>query len=240
MGFHVFPATVPPAPLGDNKLRRGYYTRSILCDAVKQVMIGAMTVTQASRHFKIPRTTIQKHFSKAREQHTLKEMYIRRMEAMEEGGYSGRMPLENEPGQRLSESGAAYLEPYGADAWPREAHDIAPPVPIHWRRQPVRVEPQQALFIPQDRETYSFENEMVVAEQCEVVSNEVRIAEPVRISSSQEQADVPGSVNPPSSHFHAHQSGALPKRVTRVILKREGRNEEIVKEIVLLPLSTRP
>ncbi|VDL76219.1 unnamed protein product [Nippostrongylus brasiliensis] len=157
-------------------------------------------------------------------------MYIRRMEAMEEGGYSGRMPLENEPGQRLSESGAAYLETYGADAWPREAHDIAPPVPIHWRRQPVRVEPQQALFIPQDRETYSFENEMVVAEQCEVVSNEVRIAEPVRISSSQEQADVPGSVNPPSSHFHAHQSGALPKRVTRVILKREGRNEEIVKE----------
>ncbi|KAK6043037.1 helix-turn-helix protein [Cooperia oncophora] len=65
--------------------RRGYYTRSVLCDAVKQVMLGAMTVTQASRHYKIPRTTIQKHFSKAREQHNLKEMYIRRMEAAEKG-----------------------------------------------------------------------------------------------------------------------------------------------------------
>ncbi|KAE9419403.1 hypothetical protein Angca_000922, partial [Angiostrongylus cantonensis] len=42
--------------------RRGYYTRSLLCDAVKQVMRGTMTVTQAAHYYKIPRTTVQKHF----------------------------------------------------------------------------------------------------------------------------------------------------------------------------------
>ncbi|KAK5971256.1 hypothetical protein GCK32_006674 [Trichostrongylus colubriformis] len=103
MGFHVFEATVPPPQL-PGKVRRGYYTRSVLCEAVKQVMLGTMTVTQAARHFKIPRTTIQKHFSKAREQHNLKEMYIRKIEAAEKG-LLGRVP-END------------LLSYGVDVWP--------------------------------------------------------------------------------------------------------------------------
>ncbi|VDM66903.1 unnamed protein product [Strongylus vulgaris] len=61
MVFHVFEATVPPPPRPDNKARRGYYTRSVLCDAVKQAIFGTMTVTEAARYYKIPRTTIQKH-----------------------------------------------------------------------------------------------------------------------------------------------------------------------------------
>ncbi|KAJ1354285.1 hypothetical protein KIN20_011168 [Parelaphostrongylus tenuis] len=83
MGFHVYKSTIPLPPGPDSKRRRGYYTRSTLCNAVKQVMCGKMTVTQAAQHYKIPRTTIQKHFSKAREQHIVKDLYIRRMQALE-------------------------------------------------------------------------------------------------------------------------------------------------------------
>lgn len=50
-------------------------------------------------------------FSKAREQHNLKELYIRRMKAAEKG-LIGRVP-ESDLEQRLSEHGTACLLSYG-------------------------------------------------------------------------------------------------------------------------------
>ncbi|KAK6028831.1 helix-turn-helix protein [Ostertagia ostertagi] len=169
MGFHVFESTVPPPPLPDNKVRRGYYTRSILCDAVKQVMLGIMTVTQASRHYKIPRTTIQKHFSKAREQHNLKEMYIRRMQAAEKG-LVGRVP-ESDLQRRLADHGTACLISHGVEVWPNSSEES--PASVHWRQQPVKIEPSQEGYFVQEGQTYSYESEIAVAEQCEVASEDV-------------------------------------------------------------------
>ncbi|KAK6050951.1 helix-turn-helix protein [Cooperia oncophora] len=225
MGFHVFESTVPPPPLPDNKVRRGYYTRSVLCDAVKQVMLGAMTVTQASRHYKIPRTTIQKHFSKAREQHNLKEMYIRRMEAAEKG-LLGRVP-DSDLQRRLSEHGTACLLSHGVEIWPSSSEDSS--ATVHWRQQPVKIDPSQEAFFVQDNHTYTCENEITVAEQCEVSSGEGRlyqssgpICEPEAMRKPNPAADV--------TSFQSRSSKAAVKPLTRVVLRREG-SEEVVKVV---------
>ncbi|KIH63859.1 hypothetical protein ANCDUO_05836 [Ancylostoma duodenale] len=112
MVFHVFEATVPPPPRPNNKAIRGYYTRRVLSDAVKQVIFGAMTVTEAAQHFKIPRTTIQKH-----------------------------------------------------EAWPTESNEEC--AATHWRQQPVRLDPSPPRLF--DSAQCSLEDDMIVAEQCEVI-----------------------------------------------------------------------
>uniref|UniRef100_A0A7I4YX56 HTH psq-type domain-containing protein n=1 Tax=Haemonchus contortus TaxID=6289 RepID=A0A7I4YX56_HAECO len=223
MGFHVFEATVPPPPLPDNKVRRGYYTRSVLCEAVKQVMLGAMTVTQASRHFKIPRTTIQKHFSKAREQHNLKELYIRRMKAAEKG-LIGRVP-ESDLEQRLSEHGTACLLSYGVDVWPSSSEST--PATVHWRQQPVKIDLSSPDYFSQDTSSYSYENDIVVAEQCEVTSDDVkyfRSTSPVRATEEENESSNAG--------VRSYSSDVVDRPSTRVVLRREG-SEEVVKVVVL-------
>lgn len=217
MGFHVFEATVPPPPLPDNKVRRGYYTRSVLCDAVKQVMLGAMTVTQASRHYKIPRTTIHKHFSKAREQHSLKEMYIRRMQTAEKREI-GRVP-ESDHHRGLHEE-TERLVSYGTDVWPSSSGEEESTTSFHWRSEPVRVDPVPARSCGQADGAYSLQSDMVIAEQCEVTSDE---------GNSSESTDLVYQQHP----VRSLSTASIPARpLTRIVLKREG-SDDIVKEIAI-------
>ncbi|KAK6758852.1 hypothetical protein RB195_016216 [Necator americanus] len=224
MVFHVFEATVPPPPRPDNKARRGYYTRTVLCEAVKQAMLGTMTVTEAARFYKIPRTTIQKHVSKAREQHNLKEHYIRRMEAVRRG-LEGRMP-ERDVQRRLSEQRVEYLMSCGLEAWPNVSNDDS--APTHWRQQPVRIDSDSPKYLCKTE--CSFENDMIVAEQCEVHSEETSSARPRLLDLEQDSERTKESTTDCVSDRHAAKISVKP--ITRVVLKREGK-DDIVKEVLM-------
>ncbi|EYC19286.1 hypothetical protein Y032_0025g1291 [Ancylostoma ceylanicum] len=227
MVFHVFEATVPPPPRPNNKAIRGYYTRRVLSDAVKQVIFGAMTVTEAAQHFKIPRTTIQKHVSKAREQHNLKEHYIRRMEAVRRG-LAGRMP-EDDVQHRLSEQRTAYLMSYGLDAWPTDSNEES--APTHWRQQPVRLDPSPPRL--PDTAQCSLEDDMIVAEQCEVMSEEVSNAKPVLLRREPDNEGMPLlSSSGSSTQQSCGRSGISVNPVTRVVLRHEG-SDNVVKEVLI-------
>ncbi|KAL6743550.1 hypothetical protein Aduo_016576 [Ancylostoma duodenale] len=226
MVFHVFEATVPPPPRPNNKAIRGYYTRRVLSDAVKQVIFGAMTVTEAAQHFKIPRTTIQKHVSKAREQHNLKEHYIRRMEAVRRG-LVGRVP-EDDVQHRLSEQRTACLMSYGLEAWPTESNEEC--AATHWRQQPVRLDPSPPRLF--DSAQCSLEDDMIVAEQCEVMSEEVHNAKPVLLCPERDNG-VTLLSSPGSSAQQSRGRPVIPiKPVTRVVLRHEG-SDNVVKEVLI-------
>ncbi|VDK52810.1 unnamed protein product [Cylicostephanus goldi] len=120
-------------------------------------MFGNMTVTEAARYYKIPRTTIQKHVSKAREQHLLKEHYIRQMAA-------ARRHHEQlgERECRLIDSPLCYI-PNNQDSYPSVSR--ANGFSVHWRQQPVSIDTSSTSF---DEVQCSPEDEMMIAEQCEV------------------------------------------------------------------------
>ncbi|KJH53632.1 PHD-finger [Dictyocaulus viviparus] len=166
MGFHVFKSTVPPPLRTDNKPIRGYYMRSILCNAVKQVMRGTMTVTQAARHYKIPRTTVQKHFSKAREQHILKSIYTRQMKAAEQDhvGDGGESLLQ----QCLSDRDAKIII-HGTNIWP-----IVPErtPALSKRQQPAHLNSSSRHIIRNGQAFFEGSN-LIASEKCEIVNDDI-------------------------------------------------------------------
>ncbi|CAJ0588557.1 unnamed protein product [Cylicocyclus nassatus] len=214
MVFHVFEATVPPPPR-ENKARRGYYTRSLLCDAVKQAIFGNMTVTEASRYYKIPRTTIQKHVSKAREQHLLKEHYIRQMAA------ARRHQGQSEEQQcRLIDSPLRYMNPITQASYPGVYR--ADSFTTHWRQQPVSIDSSSSTFL--DEVQCSPEDEMTIAEQCEVKSEE---------KLENEQRHINGAlVNGGTLERRDAYVQSSVKPLTRIVLKREGK-EDVVRVLVI-------
>ncbi|VDM52596.1 unnamed protein product [Angiostrongylus costaricensis] len=102
--------------------------------------------------------------SKAREQHNLKELYISRMQALKRD-LLGQVP-ESVFQQELSNHGTAFLLSYGVNIWPSDSHEASSTF-VHWRQQPVRITSSLKYDVG-DRNSFSHERNMAVAERCEV------------------------------------------------------------------------
>uniref|UniRef100_A0A1I7XIA0 HTH psq-type domain-containing protein n=1 Tax=Heterorhabditis bacteriophora TaxID=37862 RepID=A0A1I7XIA0_HETBA len=132
MRHHVFPAKVPPPQRSGNKVVRGYYTRSQLSEAVKQALLGKMSVTQAAIQYKIPRTTVQKHVSLARKEHQRAIDYRTRNQAIRRG-LSGLVRNDGFQEQVATHDGIAEQNKVSRMEFSSEAL---------WYQQPVRIRDQ--------------------------------------------------------------------------------------------------